>query len=95
MSERQAEILQFLKEHGWENSTRSVVKGDASFRRYERLQCNGKNAILMDAPPDKEDVRPFIKIGKYLSRHNFSAPQIYASDIANGFLLLEERRRRR
>lgn len=91
MQQRQEQIQHFLRQHGWEGATRTHVQGDASFRCYERLVLpNGKHAILMDAPPDKEDVRPFIHIGNFLRQHHFSAPEIYAQDIANGFLLLED-----
>ena len=44
----------------------------------------------MDAPPDKEEVEPFIKICNFLCQKEFSAPQIITHDIGNGFLLLED-----
>lgn len=81
----------FLAVHGWEGAQVSPVAGDASFRRYFRVQCaaHGK-AILMDAPPPHEDPRPFIHIAQYLGGHNFRAPEIFATDLARGLVLLED-----
>lgn len=90
MQEREPQIQQFLSAHGWGDCKRNPVQGDASLRRYERLFNGNSSAILMDAPPAHEDVRPFMAIGKYLCLNQLSAPTIYASDIENGFLLLED-----
>lgn len=87
---RELHIQDFLATHGWKGCRRTPVKGDASFRRYERLYQNDSSAILMDAPPGHEDVRPFIAIGRFLLSHHFSAPEIYAEDVEHGFLLLED-----
>lgn len=46
--------------------------------------------ILMYAPPNLEDCKPFINIGNFLVENGFSAPKIYAFDEENGFLLLED-----
>src|SRR5262245_30790958 len=36
---------------------------DASFRRYFRARLeNGESFIAMDAPPEKEDCRPFVHV---------------------------------
>lgn len=90
MQERQEKKHSFLAQQGWEQSTCIPVKGDASFRKYDRLILGNKRAILMDAPPGKEDIRPFMHIGDFLVQHQFSAPEMYASDVENGFLLLED-----
>ncbi len=87
---REHQIRQFLSEQGWGDAERRMVKGDASFRRYERVLQNGKSAILMDAPPGVEDIEPFITIGRFLYNADFSAPEIYAIDVPNGFMLLED-----
>ena len=90
MTQRTQQLSQFLAEHGWQNADRTTVAGDASFRRYDRLSQAGKTLILMDAPPPMEDVRPFITIAKHLVGLGLSAPEIYAADEAQGFLLLED-----
>jgi len=83
-------MLAFLRRVGWRDAERREISGDASFRRYERLRSNGKSAILMDAPPDKEDVRPFLAIARLLQSWEFAAPKILAEDIDAGLLLLED-----
>lgn len=90
MQERSQQIQAFLTAHGWGGCERIAVKGDASFRRYERLKKGNNSAILMDAPPKLEDVHPFIFIGTFLKDNHLSAPIIYAADVENGFLILED-----
>lgn len=88
---RAARARQFLTDAGWSGAEQSVVAGDASNRRYDRLTLGRKTAILMDAPPEKgEDVRPFIAVTELLQARGLSAPDIYAADEADGFLLLED-----
>lgn len=80
----------FLVHAGWGGAERRLLAGDASFRHYDRLTMNGRTAVLMDAPPPMENVRPFIRIGRLLKDLGFSAPEIYAEDAEAGFLLLED-----
>src|SRR5690606_9925338 len=51
---------------------------------------NGISYMLMDAPPEKEDVRPFIAVANHLIAMGYSAPRIYSQDIRAGLLLLED-----
>ena len=44
----------------------------------------------MDAPPPKEDVRPFVIIARHLAGLGLSAPRILAVDEVEGFILLED-----
>jgi aminoglycoside/choline kinase family phosphotransferase len=67
-----------------------LLAGDASFRTYFRLMRANGSAVIMDAPPPGEDVRPFVRIGRHLRALGLSAPEILAVDEANGFLLLED-----
>ncbi|MGK2924528.1 MAG: aminoglycoside phosphotransferase family protein [Lysobacterales bacterium] len=66
------------------------VAGDASFRRYFRLQHGGGSLILMDAPPDREDSRPFVDIARRLRAAGLNAPEILRFDFKRGFGLLED-----
>lgn len=66
------------------------LTGDASFRKYYRLQYKGLNQIVMDAPPGKEDLAPFIHIADVLSQRNVLTPEIIAADQQQGFLLLSD-----
>ena len=66
------------------------ASGDASFRGYYRVHTDGKSFIVMDAPPDKEDVRPFIQVARSLESIGLNVPHIFAQDHGLGFLLLED-----
>ncbi len=87
---RSAQRRQFVRQAGWADAVESLLAGDASFRRYYRLRRGGQTAVVMDAPPPQEDVRPFVAIGRHLHALGFSAPAILAEDPADGFLLLED-----
>lgn len=66
------------------------LAGDASFRRYARIILNNKTFMLMDAPPEKEDCRPFVSIDEFFDTNGVRVPHIIAKDLENGFLLLED-----
>jgi aminoglycoside/choline kinase family phosphotransferase len=62
---------------------------DASFRRYFRAALpDGRSYVVMDAPPGKEDCRPFVHVAGLLRAAGVHAPQVHAEDLAQGFLLL-------
>jgi N-acetylmuramate 1-kinase len=63
---------------------------DASFRRYFRITFDGKSLIVMDAPPDKEDITPFIHIAQRLEGLGLHVPHIHEIDLKQGFLLLSD-----
>ncbi|MEC9175314.1 MAG: phosphotransferase [Pseudomonadota bacterium] len=88
--DRQAGINAFLNAAGWPPAGRTHLAADCSFRRYERVTGPAGSAVLMDAPPEKEDVRPFITMAERLIAAGYSAPRVLARDTANGFLLLED-----
>jgi hypothetical protein len=91
LSERAALIDQFLAAPGWDGAKRQALPGDASFRRYHRIShLVHAPAMLMDAPPPKEDVRPFLALARHLVGLGLSAPKIFAADEEQGFLLLED-----
>lgn len=90
MSARDLLIGAFLESHGWGDAARHPLPGDASFRRYVRLDGLKGRAMLMDAPPPKEDVGPFLFVAAHLARLGYSAPRILAEDHAGGLLLLED-----
>jgi aminoglycoside/choline kinase family phosphotransferase len=89
-SERDRLRAEFVRRAGWGDAVERLLAGDASFRKYFRLVREGATAVVMDAPPPQEDVRPFVRIGRHLSGLGLSAPAIHAEDEANGFLLLED-----
>jgi len=66
------------------------LAGDASFRRYFRLHHDKKSYVVMDAPPSKEDVVPFININEALANIGVHTPKIQAVNASQGFILLED-----
>jgi aminoglycoside/choline kinase family phosphotransferase len=90
MSDRAVLRADFVVRSGWGDAEERLLAGDASFRKYFRLQRSGQSAVVMDAPPPQEDVRPFVRIGQHLLNMRLSAPEILAVDETNGFLLLED-----
>ena len=81
----------FLAAHGWEGAEILPLAGDASFRRYFRIQSlDGARAVLMDAPPPHEDPRPFIAAAEWLAGAGLSAPSILARDLERGLLLIDD-----
>ncbi len=90
MSARPAAIAAFLDGCGWATAAREPLAGDASFRRYERLRRRAETAVLMDAPPGRMDVRPFLDVAAILQGWGYSAPNVLAADPASGLVLLED-----
>lgn len=90
MADREAQITAFLHGAGWGEADRRALAADASFRKYDRLKNGQQHAVLMDAPPPQEDVRPFLTIARHLTGLGYSAPRVLAEDVEAGFLLLED-----
>ena len=79
-------------EHGIDLPTLRMASADASFRRYFRVdRANGQGSfVIMDAPPDKEDSAPFVKVAALMQKAGLRAPQVLAWDEALGFMLLTD-----
>ncbi len=79
-------------ELGWPRDVRlEPASADASFRRYFRVwRASGSTAVVMDAPPDKEDTAPYLQVGGMLRACGVHVPEVEAADTARGFLLLED-----
>jgi N-acetylmuramate 1-kinase len=71
--------------------TLTPASADASFRRYFRATlADGASYIVMDAPPEREDCRPFVRVARMLSEAGVNAPRVLAQDLEQGFLLLTD-----
>jgi aminoglycoside/choline kinase family phosphotransferase len=68
----------------------SVASADASFRRYFRVEHRERTWIAMDAPPEKEDLHPYIRVAQMLAPLGVNAPRILAQDLEQGFLLITD-----
>ncbi len=71
------------------------ASADASFRRYFRITLNqggaeGRDYIVMDAPPAHEDCRPFVVVARLFGDAGVHVPQVLAQDLDRGFLLLTD-----
>ncbi|NQW93600.1 MAG: phosphotransferase, partial [Polaromonas sp.] len=68
-----------------------VASADASFRRYFRIDTHpAGSCIIMDAPPDKEDCQPFVKVAGLMAEAGLAAPRVLGWDAAAGFMLLSD-----
>ena len=93
--ERQLACISWLEAlaqtHGLVPSSLRVASADASFRRYLRVDTQaGASLIVMDAPPDKENCEPFVKVAKLMQSAGLKAPEVLAWQEAQGFMLLTD-----
>ena len=89
---RRSHLERWLSEHfHGARFTLAPASEDASFRRYFRATLeDGRTFIAMDAPPDKEDCRPFVHVAQLLKQAGVHAPEVHAQDLDAGFLLLSD-----
>lgn len=87
----------FLTRSGWADAHQSAIGDDWALRRFFRLTQNKKTAILMQSVPDDDPratrghkLGDFIIISKYLRELGLKAPQVYAEDITNGLMIVED-----
>lgn len=79
------------QQHPEQSFELSAASADASFRRYFRITlADGRTQIVMDAPPEHEDCRPFLKVAELFRQSGAHIPQVYAQDLEQGFLLLSD-----
>ena len=81
----------------WLTSTQGItgyhlapLAGDASVRRYFRLTASHTNYVVMDAPPEQENLASWIRISGILEQHGIHTPKIIAMDLKQGFALIED-----
>ncbi len=88
---REAERRAFLLAAGWGAARRAHLAGDASARRYERVDRGGEIAVLMDAPPGcGDDAGDFLRIADHLAGLGLSPPAVLRADVPRGLVLLED-----
>jgi N-acetylmuramate 1-kinase len=77
--------------YGLRPDTLRPASSDASFRRYFRVDArDAASYILMDAPPEREDCRPFVRVAALIASQGVHTPRVHESDLARGFLLLSD-----
>src|SRR5690348_12743612 len=87
---RAVERLGFARAALGETITLERASEDASFRSYWRVRGGARSAIVMDAPPDREDLGPWLDIAARLRAAGLHAPEVLAQDRERGFLLLSD-----
>jgi aminoglycoside/choline kinase family phosphotransferase len=84
----------------WRIGRISVASADASFRRYFRVSRGdvdpaawapkADTLIVMDAPPGKEDIAPYLKVTALLEQAGAHVPHVHAFDAKRGFIVMED-----
>lgn len=91
MQRKQQLTLWLQSQFPGETFNLAPASSDASFRRYFRATfADGSTRIVMDAPPEHEDSRPFLHTGRLFENAGVHVPHIYAQDLTQGFLLLSD-----
>ncbi len=76
---------------GWHDVRLEPASADASFRRYFRVGASDHATVIaMDAPPDKEDVAPYLRVAGMLADVGVNAPRVLQRNADDGFLLLTD-----
>ena len=89
--ERAHALTEWLKTRsGLAFDSLQAMPGDASFRRYFRVNTAHGSFVAMDAPPPRENCHPFVAIANALRMMKLQAPEIIAADVEQGFLLLTD-----
>ncbi len=89
-SDREQKLLAWLSENGYEKASIVDLSGDASFRKYYRIKKKNLSYVVMDCPPDKENLKSFIAVTEKLHNGKVNAPKLFDIDQENGFLVLSD-----
>lgn len=76
--------------HQLRPETLRPASADASFRRYLRVDGAAGSYIVMDAPPEREDCAPFVKVAGLMDQAGLLVPRVLAWDAPLGFMLLDD-----
>ncbi|HPF25129.1 MAG TPA: phosphotransferase [Steroidobacteraceae bacterium] len=74
----------------WRVKRIAPASADASFRRYFRVWRDAATFVVMDAPPEKEDSAPYLKVSKLLAATGIHVPQVHEADLRRGYVVLED-----
>jgi aminoglycoside/choline kinase family phosphotransferase len=92
--QRQIQCTQWLAslpaELALQPATLRLASADASFRRYLRIESARGSLVIMDAPPDKEDCKPFVQVDLLMQQAGLRVPEVLAWEQRHGFLLLSD-----
>ncbi len=89
--ERLETLRLWLRDQNYSHTEITPAASDASFRRYFRLHLKDETPLIaMDAPPDRENIRPWLHVSRLLSQAGVHVPRIEAADPQQGFVLMED-----
>lgn len=88
--QRNEAIREWLNQVAGPSHRTAPASSDASFRRYLRVTTEGRSLILMDAPPEHEDCRPFLHVQSLLEKAGVNVPAVVDADVGRGLLLLTD-----
>mgnify|MGYP001267907215 FL=1 len=89
-SARYQQLVSWLDENKFDNTSLAALSEDASFRQYFRVTKNNKSYAVMDCPPEKENLVSFLSITEKLKKAKLNVPEIFESDENNGFLVMTD-----
>ena len=83
-------LAKLTTQHELDTGSVRLASADASFRRYFRIQGQGRSLIIMDAPPERENCQPFVKVANLMQQCGLLAPEVLAWDEPLGLMLLSD-----
>lgn len=89
-SNRYQKLESWLSQNNYDVSSLRVLSGDASFRKYYRVDKDAVSYVVMDCPPDKENLDAFIKISDKLQKAKINVPELFECDEDDGFLVISD-----
>ncbi len=89
-SNRYQKLESWLSQNNYDVSSLRVLSGDASFRKYYRVDKDAVSYVVMDCPPDKENLDAFIKISDKLQKAKINVPKLFECNADDGFLVISD-----
>ena len=89
-SNRYQMLESWLSQNNYDVSSLRVISGDASFRKYYRVDKDAISYVVMDCPPDKENLDAFIKISDKLQKAKINVPKLFECNEDDGFLVISD-----
>jgi len=89
-SNRYEKLESWLSQNNYDVSSLRVLSGDASFRKYYRVDKDAISYVVMDCPPDKENLDAFIKISDKLQKAKINVPKLFECNEDDGFLVISD-----
>lgn len=89
-SNRYEKLESWLSQNNYDVSSLRALSGDASFRKYYRVDKDAISYVVMDCPPDKENLDAFIKISDKLQKAKINVPKLFECNEDDGFLVISD-----